>query len=113
MDKTIREMVREIEDELRETDVPPSRARALLVKLTGLSGSCMEEIRMADRAYNVVLLACLDGEEAASRAKIRAEVSPEFERKREAHDYHALVIEMIRSLKVMLRSLDTEMSLSR
>jgi hypothetical protein len=57
-----------------------------------------------------VLLGCLQGNEAANRARIRAEVTPQFERFREAQNTAILVLEMIRSAKTYLKSLDQEMS---
>jgi hypothetical protein len=110
----VRDMVRALQREIGETpDLPPDRARVLLNDLTRLIGNCNTEIREADAAYSVHLLECLDSEEKANRAKIRAETSPEFARKREARDTKELVVEMSRSLKYYLRSLEEEMRLSR
>lgn len=92
---------------------PPSQARMLLVELTALYGDCLKAVREADHAYSIVLLRFLDSDEAASRAKIRAETTLEYLRKREAHDTTEFVLESIRSLKVNLRSLDEEMRLAR
>ena len=60
-----------------------------------------------------VLLGYLDAEAKANRAKIRAETSPEYQRKREARDTKELVQELVRSLKYFLRSKEEEMRLSR
>lgn len=94
-------------------DLAPVRAREILVQLTALYGLCMKEVREADHAYAVVLLRFLDADEAASRAKIRAETSLEFLRKREANDTTELVTEALRSLKALLRSVEEEMRLAR
>jgi hypothetical protein len=110
---TVREMIKAAQLEMRRDDLPPSRAREMLVQLTSLYGNCMDEVRESDHAYAVVLLRFLDADEAASRAKIRAETSLEYLRKREADNTLKLVLESIRSLKTMLRSLDAEMSLQR
>ncbi len=110
---SVRDMVAAIQTELRTSDVQPDRAAQLLAKLTSLLGNCNGEIRVADTEYAVVLLQYLDADEAASRAKIRAECSPEFLRKREARDTKELVVEMLRSLKYVLRSAEEEMRLSR
>jgi hypothetical protein len=106
-------MVKAIQAEMRKDDLPPSRAREMLVQLSSLYGNCLDEVREADHAYSVVLLRFLDADEAANRAKIRAETSLEYLRKREADNTLKLVLESIRSLKTMLRSLDAEMSLQR
>lgn len=106
---TVRSLVREMQVEIRDTpDLLPDHAADLLRKLTALMGNCNDEIREADQDYAVRLLACLESEEAASRAKIRAETSPEYQRKREARDTKELVVELVRSLKYFLRSKEEE-----
>lgn len=103
----IRAMQREIGNPAQE--LHPDRAAELLVRLTALLGNCADEIREADAAYAVVLLQHLESSEAANRAKIRAETSPEFQRKREARDTKELAIELSRSLKYFLRAKAEEM----
>ena len=110
---TIRERIRAIQKELRDGSITPGITRESLVVLTALMGNVTDELRHADHAYKVVLLKCLEGEEAANRARIRAETSPEYTRMREAKDTLDLVVEMIRSCKVYLRSLDEELKLAR
>lgn len=106
-------MVREMQREIRDTDLQPDRAAELLAKLTAIIGNCNDEIRKADHDYAVILLHCLDSDEAANRAKIRAETTAEYARKREARDTKELCVELVRSLKYMLRSKEEEMRLSR
>lgn len=110
---TIRDMVADIQKEVRDTDLQPERASVLLTKLTALLGSVLAEIREADHAYAETLLKCLESEEKANRAKIRAECSPEHQRKREARDTKELVEALIGSLKYLLRSFEAEMRLAR
>jgi hypothetical protein len=109
---TIRDMVRTIQVELRDTEVAPSRARELLIELTALSGNCSTEVRESEADYNVVLLAHLDGSEKANRATIRAKATPQYARMREAADTFKLVVEMIRSLKTVIKSVEEEMRMS-
>ena len=111
-DVTVRGLVRDMQTEIRDTDLQPSRAADLLNRLTSLVGNCNDEIRQADVAYAAVLLRHLEGEEAANRAKIRAETTPEYLRKREARDTKELAVELIRSLKYFLRSKEQEMRLT-
>jgi hypothetical protein len=113
MATTIRDMVKAFQIEIRDTAVTPDRTAELLAKLTALLGNVNEEIREADHAYAVVLLRCLDANEAANRARIRAETTPEYARRREARDIKELTIEMIRSLKVVLKTHQEEMRLTR
>ena len=111
---TVRDLIKSMQSEIRDTaDLLPSRAAELLTKLTALLGNCNDEIREADHAYAVVLLQFLDADEAANRARIRAETSMPFLRKREARDTKELVIELIRSLKYFLKAKEEEMRLSR
>lgn len=109
---TLREMVRERKLEMLG-DLHPARARQILVELTALYGNCLSEVRQADFDYSKKLLELLDEGGPANRARIRAETTPEYQRKREADDTTSLVQESIRSLKVMLRSIDEEMRLAK
>ena len=110
---TIREMIRAIQVEVRDSELLPERAAELLVKLGSLVGNCLEEIREADQEYALVLLKYLESEDKANRAKIRAETSPEYQRKREARDTKELAVTLIGNLKYYLRSKEEEMRLTR
>lgn len=112
---TVRGLVHDIQVELRPgpADLLPGRAARMLTELSALLGNINDEIREADVEYSCVLLAELEKEQAANRAKIRAETSVEYVRKREARDTKELALEMIRSLKYFLRSQEEEMRLSR
>jgi hypothetical protein len=110
---SVRERIAAIQRDILLGAVTPEQARQWLMTLTALLGKCHDESRIADHEYKLVLLGCLQGDEAASRAKIRAEVTPQYQRAQEAKDTAELVIEMIRSCKVFTRSLDEEMRLSR
>lgn len=106
---TIRGHVRLIQVEIRDCpDLQPDRAAELLNKLTALLGNCNDAIREADLAFATVLLKFLDSDEAANRAKIRAETTPEYQRKREARDTRELAMELIRSLKYFLKAKQDE-----
>lgn len=111
---TVRELVRSYQQEIqRASDLQPERAADLLMKLTALMGNCADEIREADSEYAVTLLHWLDTEAKANRARIRAEITPEYRRKQEARDTKDLVIELSRSLKYFLRAKSDELQLSR
>lgn len=113
-DITVRGMVRLIQVEVRDTpDLQPDRAAVLLTQLTALIGNCNDAIRECDLAFAEVLLRCLDSSEAANRAKIRAETSPEYQHKMEARHTKELCVELIGSLKYLLRSKQEEMRLAR
>ncbi len=109
---TVRDMIHAIQVEVRSTDLQPDRAAALLTQLSSLYGNVLEEMREADMEYAVKLLACLDSEEKANRAKILAETTPEYSRKREARDTEKLALEMSRALKYLLRAKEEELRLA-
>lgn len=110
---TVRSLVKSAQREIAAGQLLPERSAELLGQLTALMGNCNDEVREADMAFAVVLLKHLDGEEAANRAKIRAETTEEYRRKREARDTRELVIELVRSLKYILKAQSEEMRLSR
>lgn len=110
--RTVRQMVTAIQVELRGGDVVPSRARELLMTLTSLMGNCNAEVSRTEGDFTRVLAKCLDEEQKANRAKIRAELSPEYTAKQEARNALTLVVEMIRSLKTILKSIEEEMRLA-
>ena len=111
---SVRDWVKDIQRDVRDTpDLLPDRAAAMLTTLTALMGNCNDEIRHADADYARVLLQCLERDEAANRAKIRAEITPEYARKREARDTKELVVELVRSLKYFLRCKEDEVRLTR
>lgn len=110
---TVRELIRHMQIEIRDTDLLPDRAAELLTKLTALIGNCNDEIRESDMAFHAVLLKYLDSDEAANRAKIRAQTSPEYLRAREAKDTKELAVELSRSLKYFLRAKSDELQLAR
>lgn len=112
-DTTVRELIESHRRELRDEDVPPQRAAAILQRLTALLGNVLQEIREADAIYNAVLLALLDADEAATRATIRSKATAEYARLREAIDTQKVLVELVRSLKAILRMHEEEMRLTR
>lgn len=110
---SVRDLVLSMQTEMRTTSLEPERVCDLLGQATALIGNCSDEMRDADVRYNLVLLGYLDADEAANRARIRAETSPEYQRKRQAKDTKELVVEMVRSLKEISRAKRDEMQLSR
>lgn len=114
MAKTVMDMIRDIHRETASpADLAPDRAAELLMMLSSLLSNVNDEIRVADGEYAVTLLHCLDTETKANRAKIRAEISPEYRRRQEARDVKELATELARSLKYFLRCKSDELQLSR
>jgi hypothetical protein len=108
---TIRDMLRKLQIEAKDVDLPPHRMADMLVQLTSLYASIIDEQRESEFAYKAVLLSQLDTEEAASRAKIRAENTESYRRMRIAKDTEKVTLELIRSLKVALRTKQDELRL--
>jgi hypothetical protein len=112
-DRTVRDLVKTWQREIRDTDVQPDRAAELLVKLSAIMGNCNDQIREADADYATILLSFLEANEAANRARIRAETTPAYQRKREARDTKELVTELCRSLKYFLKAKQDEWQVAR
>lgn len=110
---SVRDLIENIRREVRDTDLQPTRAAELLTKLTALMGNVLSEINDAEMAYNRVLLDLLDQEKKANRAKIRAATTPEYSRAKQAKDTQVVVVEMIRSLRQILRTQAEEMRMTR
>lgn len=112
-ERTVRQMIRGMQGEILSGDLLPDRAADMLAQLTALIGNCGEALLDADLAYKRVYLGFLDTEEAASRAKIRAECSPEYRAMREAQNTKELCVELVRSLKRYLQTKSDEMRMTR
>ena len=110
---SVRSLVKSIQREVVTGELMPERASQLLLQASALLGNCAEEIREADAEYAHVLLVILDSEKKANRAKIRGEITPEYQRKREARDTREVLVEIIGSLKYFMRAQAEEMRLAR
>jgi predicted membrane chloride channel (bestrophin family) len=112
-DRSIRQIVREIQVECRDTEVHPQRGAEMLTTLTAIQGSIREECRAADLAYDVKYLELFRIHEAANRAKLFANVTSEYARKREAADLLEECKQLIITLRQMLRTAGDEMRMAR
>ncbi len=97
--------------QLRGTTTPLEAAQ-WLATLGALVGNVLTEIREAEADYNAVYAKCLDEEGKANRAKIRAEMTPEYGRAREARDLYKQVEHQIATLKYLLRAHEAERRLA-
>ena len=112
-DVSIRDRIRAIQTQAIAGAITPSQVRENLVLLTGLFGNVLDEHREADAALMRVTVGFMDQGDACNKAEMRAAITPEGARAREARDCERLVLEMIRGAKQYLQVLDTEMKLSR
>lgn len=110
---SVRARIREMQVEIRDNPLEAKRGAVLLTTLTALWGDVLAEVRAAEGEYRTVLLEALATDEAANRAKIRAQGTPQYARVREAKDTERLCLELIRSLKKFLTLQAEEMRLSK
>lgn len=104
---TIRERIKAIQAQMMLGTFTTPVVRDNLIHLTGLLGEVQREHREADFEYNLVLDA-LTTELNATKGKVRAATTSQWQRAREAADTEDLVRQMIMGSKKYLESLDTE-----
>jgi hypothetical protein len=105
--------IADIQRLLADGALTPDMARESQLTLSALLGNLNQEYRQADAAYKRVYLTALRTEEKANRARIVSEDTPEYRAVCDAKDLKDAVVEMIRSCRAYLRSLDEEMRLAR
>lgn len=110
---SVRELVNGFKREILAGDLSARRASEIEQALTALLGNIQDEARIADSLYAEVLVKCMREETKANRARILAETSQEYLRKREVHDTHKLATELIRSMRNLIRMTTEEMRLTR
>lgn len=108
-EQTIRDRVRVIERAMLQGGLQPAQAREFLSVATALLASCGREVIEASLEYNARLARCRIGAKTSAEAKIQAEASEEYRRKLIAEDEQANCDEIVKTLKVIVRSLDSEM----
>lgn len=112
MTRTVYDDIGKLQAEILETEMPPLRMSQVLVELTALYATLIAELRESEFAFKAVLLECYRAEKAASRAKIQAENTDAYRRFRFAKDTEKVVVELIRSLKVAMRTTQEEMRMT-
>jgi hypothetical protein len=110
---TIRDRIKTIQTQFLTRTVTPASVRDNLIMLTALFGNVLDEARLADHDFNLIVAAFVEAGDAVSKAEVRARVTAQYGRAREAKDTERLTLEMIRGCKNYLQSLDTEMSLAK
>jgi hypothetical protein len=105
---TIRDTIEEYRNEIQRGNLLPIRVGEMITELSSLMGNILDEIRKRELEYNKVLLKFLDEEKKANRAKILAEVSPEYDSRQIARNTKEVTEEMIRGLKYLARAQEEE-----
>ena len=105
-------MIAERQVEIGKGDLQLGHAAELLNELSALLGNINDEIRRADNKYAKILLEWLDIEKKANRAKIKSEITPEYEARQSARNTKELTLELIRSLKYYIKAKSDEYKVS-
>jgi hypothetical protein len=112
-ERTVRERIADIHDAQLRGGQTGIQAAEWLNTLGALTGNVLQEIREAEADYTAVYAKWLDTEQKANRAKIRAEMTPQYQRLREARDTFKLVDTMIGTLKYLLRAHEADAKATR
>jgi hypothetical protein len=110
---SVRERIAAIHAQQLSGDTSPIQAAQWQATLGALIGNVLAEIREAEGDYHVVYARLLDSEGKANRATIRAQMTPEWKRWREAKDTLKLVESMATGLRALTFAHRTEERLTR
>jgi hypothetical protein len=110
---TLSERLAQIQADLLQPDVGPQIARRHLVTLTAMWGDFKTAATEADLKFRHVRGACRATHASAKDAEIAAESTAEYAAFRRAKDEEAFVLELIRSCKAAMKSIDEEMRMAR
>lgn len=101
MSDGVRERIAAIHAAQLNGDTTPVQAAQWQSTLGALVGNVLKEIREAEADYHVIYAGLLDTEGKANRATIRAQMTPEWKRLREAKDTLKLVESMTAGLRAI------------
>jgi len=108
MEQTIRQRINGYQAEILKGDLLPERAAIILNEISSLYGNILDRIKDTEMIYNKVLLDELNKEQKANRAKIRAEITDEYQDMKDATNTEKVAIQMIRSLSKFLKAKENE-----
>lgn len=106
--ENLRQILNSYENELYQGNIEPLRAGEILKDISSLYSNILENVKKRQIEYNKVLLFIFDEEKKASRARLRGEVLPEYERLLSAKNMERSALELMRALKYFLRTKETE-----
>ena len=104
MKKTVRDHIKDIQNEIRTNDFDPNRASEMLSMLSSLLGNVNDQLKDIQMSYNRKLMAIMKTANSVSGAKLEAETTNEFEQLLDIKGTKELVLEMIRSMKYYLKA---------
>jgi hypothetical protein len=102
-----------IQADLLQPDAGPQMARRHLVTLTAMWGDFASATTEAEIAYAHIEKDFLLAHEASNRAAAFARATPEYAKLRRAKSDEKFVLELIRSCKAAMKSIDEEMRMAR
>ena len=102
--ENIREIVSKAQEKVYEEGLLPDEAVDLMRTLSAVYGNVLSHIQKTELLYNRILLAELDKEKVAAKAKIVAQVSKEYQDFLEAKNTEKLLLKMLSSLKTFVKS---------
>lgn len=109
----VRDLVNGFKREILAGNLGAHRASEIEQALTALLGNIQDEARNADFLYAEVYAKCLREAGKANRAKVMSETTQEYLHKRMVHDTHTLCVELIRSMRGLVRMATEELRLTR
>lgn len=98
---SVRERIAAIHSQQLKGGTTQIQAAQWQAVLGALCGNVLEEIREAEADYHVVYARLLDSEGKANRAEIKAQLTDEYKRLRQAKDTLKLVESMTAGLKAI------------
>jgi len=102
--ETYRDIVSKIAIEVYSDTLLPERAVDLRRELSAIYGNVLDVIQTTELAYNTVLLSFLDAEKAASKARIKANTTQEYQNFINAKNTEKMLLKMMSSLNTFITS---------
>lgn len=98
-----RELIEKIQAEVITGDTTPSRAGDLVAQLSSLLGNVNVALNGVQMIYNKKLAEILIDQKTVTKARIIAETSEEYEALLDLKGIREMVMEMIRSMKILVK----------
>jgi len=108
MSQTIRELIKDRQNEIRKGNISPIRATELVVELSALWGNVNEALLEREIDYNKKLNQILNEGDTVASSKVKAQITKEYKNYLEAKNLSKLITEMIRGLKFYIRQSEKE-----
>ena len=111
--KTIKESINDLRNELETTEIHPTRACQIAVRLSAYWANINEQLVEREMIYNNYLADIMRHVIVVSKAKVFAQSSEQYKNVIEYQSLSKSVVMMIRSLNRLVRRKELEASTSR